>query len=397
MKSRKGSKSIKMGNQEILNALYEEATIGMMVVNTDGFIVKINPFAANMFGYESNELLGKELEVLLPQSFRKKHVGNRQSYMKHPVPRTMGANLNLFGLHRNGTEFPVRVSLSHVRDGANMLAIAYIHDATEDLRKAKQLEELNQQLEEKVRERTQSLMENETKLEKALEKEKQLNGLKSRFVSMASHEFRTPLSSILSSAGLIGRYTDTEQQDKRDRHIGRIKSSVNNLTSILNDFLSLEKLESGKISSQLIEVNLPDFVTTLLDEINMLPKKDQQIVHQHDGPEFANVDQHLLKNILLNLLSNAVKYSPEGSKIDLLSERTADALTIKVCDYGIGIPLEDQQHMFTRFFRANNVINIQGTGLGLTIVKRYLDLMDGSIGFESVENEGTTFVVRIPQ
>jgi len=214
---------------------------------------------------------------------------------------------------------------------------------------------------------------------------------------MASHEFRTPLSSILSSAGLISRYTELGQQENRLKHIGRIKSSVNNLTSILNDFLSLEKLESGKVTSQISEVNIPEFIVEILNEIKLLNKKNQQIIHQHSGAEISMVDPHLLKNILLNLLSNAIKYSSEGKNVELISERKEATLSITVRDFGIGIPIEDQQHMFTRFFRANNVINIQGTGLGLTIVKRYLDLMNGKIDFESVENEGTTFTVEIPQ
>jgi signal transduction histidine kinase len=263
--------------------------------------------------------------------------------------------------------------------------------------KIAQVSLLNDELDEKVRERTKSLKKKELELEKALANERELGELKSRFVSMASHEFRTPLSSILSSAALISKYTETDQQDKRMKHVHRIGSSVDNLTAILKDFLSLEKLEAGKISSKKSEVDFLELVTSVLEEIKLATKKDQHIFHHHSGKSIAIVNEHLAKNILLNLLSNAIKYSSTGKNIDLTSEINRESVTIKVKDRGIGIPQADHEHMFTRFFRATNVIAIQGTGLGLTIVKRYLDLMNGTISFVSKEHEGSTFRVEIPQ
>lgn len=234
-------------------------------------------------------------------------------------------------------------------------------------------------------------------LEQALQKEKELSLMKSRFVSMASHEFRTPLTSILASAGLIEMYRERGNLEKQIKHVERIKSSVSNLTSILNDFLSLEKLESGKINFNAEQVHLPLFINEVKEEISLVTRKDQLIEYQHFGEETVFIDQHLVKNILINLLSNAIKYSPKGQAV-LLSTRLEDhRLIITVQDRGIGIPEEDQRQMFTRFFRASNAANIKGTGLGLTIVKRYLDLMGGKISFVSKLNEGTTFTVQIPQ
>lgn len=236
----------------------------------------------------------------------------------------------------------------------------------------------------------------EHQLEQALKKERDVGLLKSRFVSMASHEFRTPLTSILASAGLIDMYRERGMLDKQIKHVERIKSSVDNLTSILNDFLSLEKLESGKIQFKTMSIDWLNFIAEVREEVSLM-RKGQVIEHQHEGDKIAEIDPHLVKNILINLLSNAIKYSPETEAVQLITEKRNGSLKIQVIDRGIGIPEEEQRQLFSRFFRASNANTIQGTGLGLTIVKRYIDLMNGSISFTSKENEGTTFVVEIPQ
>jgi len=236
----------------------------------------------------------------------------------------------------------------------------------------------------------------EMQLQRSLAKERELGQLKSRFVSMASHEFRTPLTSILSSVSLIDMLNDKGKLAGQKKYIRRIESSVENMTTILNDFLSLEKLESGKVVLQTNEVTLNEFIAELKDDVAPMLKEDQHLLHEHEGATMARLDPHLMKNILLNLLSNAIKYSPNGSEVKVKSNLTNNHLCIEVIDQGIGIPKDEQKHMFTRFFRANNASNIKGTGLGLTIVKRYLDLMNGTIDFTSVENQGTTFTINIP-
>ena len=214
---------------------------------------------------------------------------------------------------------------------------------------------------------------------------------------MASHEFRTPLSTILSSADLLEMYSTEEQQDKRLKHTTRIKSAVNNLISILNDFLSLSKLEEGKIEISPVEFNLEGFCEEVMDDVQALLKPGQ--VFQHHGLRSDTViflDKKMLKNILINLFSNAIKYSEPGKPIDCFVEIKNNELWVSIQDHGIGIPEEEQQHLFTRFFRAHNAENIPGTGLGLNIVKRYIELMNGRINFESILGEGTTFHIHIP-
>lgn len=246
-------------------------------------------------------------------------------------------------------------------------------------------------VEEKITEKKKAQEE----IIKNLEREKELNELKSRFVSMASHEFRTPLSTILSSVSLINRYDDSKKE-KRDRHVNRIKSSVQNLTSILNDFLSLEKLERGLIVTEKIDIRIGSFIKETVDEVSGVLKPEQVIRTSlpENGKEIYS-DPKLLKNILLNLLSNASKYSESSSTI-YLDVSAEEELRVSVKDEGIGIPEHEQKNLFQQFFRAGNVTNIQGTGLGLNIVKRYVDLLGGSITFKSKQNEGSTFNVIIP-
>jgi PAS domain S-box-containing protein len=233
--------------------------------------------------------------------------------------------------------------------------------------------------------------------EKALQREKEMSEMKSRFVSMASHEFRTPLSAILSSASLIEKYETTVQQPQREKHTKRIKDSVNNLTNILNDFLSLDKLSSGKVEVNYTSINPKQLIEETLCEIEVLKRDGQTIDYTHQGlQEVCLLDERIYKNVLINLISNAIKYSKDDGKIAIESSQTPTSLSVKVIDNGIGIPLEEQKNIFDRFFRANNVTNIQGTGLGLNIVKRYIELMEGTITFESTPNVATIFEVIIP-
>jgi signal transduction histidine kinase len=269
---------------------------------------------------------------------------------------------------------------------------------------------LNLDLEKRVQERTSELADVIKKLEitneslkraqvnisKALQKEKELNELKSRFVTMASHEFRTPLSTILSSASLISKYVEGEDQTKREKHIDRIKSAVNNLTGILNDFLSLSQLEEGKAQNKPFNFHLQEFTAGVIEEMKTLLKKGQNIIYTHVGStDEILLDKQLLKNVLINLISNAIKYSSEGKEINVKTELDNKILNLQVQDNGIGIPKEDQQHLFSRFFRANNVTNVQGTGLGLNIVKKYIELLGGEIDFSSELSKGSTFTVKI--
>jgi PAS domain S-box-containing protein len=236
---------------------------------------------------------------------------------------------------------------------------------------------------------------NAQQLEANLRDERQLSELKSRFVSMASHEFRTPLTTVLSSASLIRRYAEKGETEKIFKHADRIQSSVDHLTTILNDFLSLEKLESGKQNIKLQELELYEFMLELKDEIKGVLKKGQHLELSGD-PHSMTSDPFVLKAILINLISNASKYSAEGKHIEIEWKKSDDRIKISVKDHGIGIPEHEKELMFTRFFRAANALNIEGTGLGLFIVKKYLELLKGKMNFDSQQNIGSTFTIEIP-
>jgi signal transduction histidine kinase len=229
----------------------------------------------------------------------------------------------------------------------------------------------------------------------ALKKERQLNQMKSNFVALASHEFRTPLSSILSSASLLEQYTTTEMQDRRDKHIQRIKSSVGYLVAILEEFLSLERIEEGKVRVQKECFNIKNQVTELIHKF-MAGDRGHQLKYEHQGRETVFLDQAFIEHILTNLISNAIKYSPDHSDIFIFTMADDRMIKLVVKDQGIGISASDQKLLFEKFFRAANTGNIKGTGLGLHIVKRYVDLMEAEISVESDIGKGTSFIILIP-
>jgi signal transduction histidine kinase len=329
----------------------------------------------------------------------------------------MGHGRDLFARMKDGTELPVEVSLSFYKQKDEFFVIAFVVDITQRkeserrlIEQKEQLEKvsadirkLNAELENKVEERTlilkealQELEKSQQDLNEALNKEKELNEIKSRFVSTASHEFRTPLSTVLSSAALLAKYVKTEEQDKRERHIRRIKDSVKHLNDLLEDLLSLGKLEEGKVEAKAEPVGIKDFLDEIAEEMKAIAKPGQQILVELDGDTQFSTDKKLLKNILINLLSNAVKFSPEEGVITLKALNTNNQMVVSVKDQGIGISEEDQQHLFSSFYRGKNAINIQGTGLGLHIVKGYVELLHGTINLHSVLDEGTTITIDLP-
>jgi PAS domain S-box-containing protein len=400
-----------------LTSLFENATEGIILTNANGEIVLINPAARKMFGYTDKELIGNPIEILIPERFKIQHKNLRKGFYQNPQNRAMGHGRDLYAKRKDGVDMPVEVSLSFYKKNKELFVIAFIVDITQRKKielsialQQKELEKmtsdmrkLNTQLEAKVEERTlilkealQRLEESQKELSQALDKEKQLNEIKSRFVSMASHEFRTPLSTILSSATLVSKYPLTEENEKRQKHIRRIKESVNHLNGLLEDFLSLGKLEEGKVTVQLFSFGVNHFIEDIMDEVKAIQKPGQEIHLNHKGKDLFTTDKRLLKNILLNLLSNALKFSDEDSNVWLNAENKNDKLTITIRDEGVGISDEDQEHLFKSFFRGKNVTNIQGTGMGLTIVKRYLDLLNGEIFLESQLNVGTTVTISLP-
>ena len=405
-------------NKDIrFEALFNSASLGIIVVNKQGIIVLANRFAENLFAYHEGSMSGEVLEKIIPQRYHHHHVSHREGYTADPKARAMGLGMTLSAVKKDGTEFPVEVSLGHFKIDEEQFVIAYIADITKRkqseekiIRQQVDLEAINEEmkklnatLEAQVEKRTLELQMTLGELEASkeeltisLEKEKVVNDLKSRFVSMASHEFRTPLSTILSSISLLAKYNTTEDQPKRDKHIDRIKSSVKTLTDILNEFLSLGKIEEGKVEVKPDSFDLTEFVNDIIYEMNVLLKQDQKLQYTHIGNPLTYADSNLLKHVVVNLVSNAIKFSPEKSIIHIESKIENDITILQISDQGIGIPKLDQVHLFERFFRATNATNIQGTGLGLHIVGRYVDLLNGTINYKSELEKGSTFTITYP-
>lgn len=395
----------------MLTALFKQAAEGIIISSKEGIIKMANPAAEAQFGYEPSELIGLSIEVLVPMRSSRLHAEKREGYIHNPHSRKMGAGLDLFARKKDGSEFPVEISLSTFETSEGMFVMSFIVDITERKKKDAELasvhseiKKLNLELEKRVDERTEELAravkelaESKQEITGMLTREQELNELKSRFITTASHEFRTPLATILSSVSLISKYEAPQDSEKRAKHIARIKSSVSNLTGILNDFLSLSKLEEGLVRNNPIPFELTEFIKELTDEMRNMSKPGQKIQYNHLGESTeVSLDKQLLKNVMINLLSNAIKYSDEGKMIECISEHKGNNIVLTVKDEGLGISMEDQPHVFERFFRAKNAVNIEGTGLGLNIIKKYVELMQGEINFESELNKGSSFSVIIP-
>ena len=391
-----------------LRAVIEAAIDGIITIDRNGRIETINRAARELFGYTSEELVGKNVHVLMPSPYHEEHNGYLERYHRTNRPHIIGIGREVHGRKKDGTVFPLRLAVSQVDLPDRVIYTGIIHDLTEVKRAERALEELNLQLEARIRERTHALdravedLRRESTERKrlnegliaALEREKELGELKSRFVSTTSHEFRTPLSTILSSADLIAAYERTDQQHRREKHVDRIRRSVRGLTDILNDLLTLSRLDEGRMEVEHRTLSVTDLVRETYGDLELTLKPEQSIDCRHSGAAEIYSDPKMLRHILENLLSNAIKYSEAA--IDCITVVTDTEFRLTVRDRGIGIPPDDQRHLFSRFFRATNVDTISGTGLGLNIVQQYAEELGGSIRFESIEGQGTTFYVVLP-
>lgn len=401
-------------SRNLFSTVIQTSAGGIIIVDNDGFITDTNPAMAKMFGYKREELIGIDVDCLLPKGT------DIQFYRVDEHATSVGVVNEYSGVRKDGSLFPVLLGVGRVVVGEDIYFTGYVHDLSKTKRQEEQLRSLNKELEERVTSRTEELAEtvnrllqeiNERKaaeralrksqkdIKNALEKERELGYLKTQFISTASHEFRTPLSAVRTSAELLLRLNEMpDAGDKRQRHIKRVIANVDNLVTILEEFLSVTRLEEGRgVDVKKEKILVPHFIKKAIDNISGFRKKKQNIIYKHLSEEEKEIvsDENLLKNIVVNLLSNAVKYSTDNSAIHITTNIVDNEFELIVKDQGIGIPEEEQKHLFERFFRAKNTTAIQGTGLGLNIVKQYIELLGGSISFESRLNQGTTFFVRL--
>ncbi|GGI26478.1 PAS domain-containing sensor histidine kinase [Pedobacter mendelii] len=394
-----------MENTVLLKAIIENAIDGLITIDDHGIVESINPSACKLFQYAAEEVIGRNISVLMPQPDRTLHDGYLFQYKKTGNASIIGIGRELIGMKKNGSYFPFRLGVSEVKYSGRIIYAGFIHDLTREKEAEGKLQDYASLLEEQVEERTHSLRTSVKTLQKtqdelnlSLNKEKELGQLKSRFVSIASHEFRTPLSMVQLSASLIDRYAENLDQKNIGKHVVKIKDAVLNITAILNDFLSLEKLDSGMIRPKISHFNLSEMAEEITGEMKITLKGKQKIIFKHRGPGLMiNLDQNLLKNCIVILIDNAIKYSGTESKIQFYTKINENNCTIRICDNGIGIPDSDHKHLFEAFFRAHNTGNISGNGLGLSILSRYTGLMNGKVSFKSRINKGTLFTLTFPQ
>lgn len=517
--------------EDFLESVINTVIDGIILINQQGQIVRVNPSALNYFGYTEDEVVGRNVSILMGSPHAQAHDSYIGNYLRTGVGKIISVGREVEGIRKDGTSFPFRLAVSKFEYQNQFYFTGIIHDLTAQKKAENQMKRYAEDLESEVKNRTLSLEVANKKLEseihqknlsdealkesqklykliaqnfpngtinvfdkelnyifvegkglmdlgiqtedligsnfidridsqirdtvkerltgvfhgqpttfdlknrqnvhllraeplftsrgtieqilvvetnitkrkkaeddmaKALAKEVELNVLKSRFVSMASHEFRTPLSVILSSATLLSKYKETEQQPKREKHVNRIKSNVENLNLILEDFLSLEKLNAGKLTMKPSKIELVEYTQDCIEETEGILKKGQTVRFDPNREKHqVYLDRNMYKNILVNLLSNASKYSGPEAPIDVNLKITSTSVELGVRDHGIGIPKSEQANLFSRFFRASNAGNIQGTGLGLHIVKSYVDLIGGSIRCESQLDVGTHMKIKI--
>jgi PAS domain S-box-containing protein len=373
-------------------AILDNAQVMLFLTNENGDIQFFNPMAVELTGYTEKEMVKKKFTPLqfIPKYLIEQCIKEIEPSLLLQSDKDSLENIDDFKVisslannkkilekecafkKKSGEEVPVSFSMSPIYDQKNNIT-GYIGAAFD------------------ITERKKS----ELKLRASLEKEKQLGELKSRFVSMASHEFRTPLSTILSSAYLTEKYMGNDDQQKREKHLQRIIYSVNTLTGILNEFLNVGKIEEGKINIHLSNFNIKKEIHLTIEDLQGMLKIGQHIDYNHKGSELVFLDSSLLKHIVMNLLSNAIKFSNTNASISIETAVTKKSIKLEVKDSGIGISAADQQHLTERFFRATNATNIQGTGLGLHIVSKYVELLNGKLSIKSELNKGTTISIII--
>jgi PAS domain S-box-containing protein len=346
----------------------------ILIINSEtGVVLDVNKTLQRALGYTPRQLVGKHYSVLVPPS-----LSTSSQDLIHAV-RYHGAVFESRGfLRADGTVCPMDITATVIPWGMGTAVVATLRDVSERMTalEAQQTAEV---------------------LKAELEQEKELNELKSRFVSMVSHEYRTPLATIMTSSELLVHYSDRMSDANKVRHLTQIQQSVKNMLTMMNEVLALEKMNVGQLNFEPKAMDLTIFCATIAAEIDFNTRGVTPIEFTVFGDSRSVcMDESLLRQIVTNLLSNAVKYSSPGSNVDFRLDWGNERAMLTISDHGIGIPEEDQKRLFEPFHRAKNVSDISGTGLGLSIARRAVELHGGTIGFQSQVGIGTTFVVILP-
>ncbi|ELS00384.1 PAS domain S-box [Xenococcus sp. PCC 7305] len=350
--------------------LAETAPVGIFLTDIEGNCYYVNQYWCKIAGITAEEAAGQGWTKTLHPEDRDRLFTEWQQAVQHNL--SFSSESRFIDSNDKITWFYVNAIAETTSDGSIIGYIGTVTDITERL---------------KIKE-----------IKQALEQEKKMSELKLRFFSMASHEFRTPLSIITLATQILENSEPEWLNAKKIRNINRIKDSALKITQMLTDVLMLARAETEKLELQQKKFNLKQFCQDILEAIKTQMSEDCAISFVYEGycNDEVYLDEKLLYSILMNLLSNAVKYSPQGQKVNFVVKLQAESVLFTIQDQGIGIPEDKQTHLFEAFCRGNNVGRIEGTGLGLAIVKRYVDLQGGTIICDSKPQKGTTFVIAIP-
>ncbi|MDB9913708.1 PAS domain-containing sensor histidine kinase [Flavobacteriaceae bacterium] len=398
-------------DNDLINKSLKVESVGIILLDAQQHIIEANQSAEWMFGYKIKELNQLHLQVLFSDANTIELENQLKVFLNQGVKEKKEKNLSIYGMHKSKSMFPVELSLNVFKLCDKEYIMALVTDISTRKEQEEKLSKLNAKFEQKIILKTKELNETISQLEHenmlrvdaekdiniAFRRERELNKLKTNFLSLVSHEFKTPLSGILTSIILLGKYNLAEQQEKRDKHIKIITDKVQYLNNILNDFLSLEKLETGNINYNLSTFKLGKVIKEVVSNANILLKEGQTIDYSDSIDEISLFqDEKIIELTLSNLINNAIKYSSENSVIAIRVRQDLEITTLEIIDDGIGIPKIDQKNIFNRYFRAENALLTEGTGIGLNISKTHIENLGGSINFESTENKGTTFTISIP-
>jgi PAS domain S-box-containing protein len=372
--------------------LLEAAPDAILEVNPDGRIMLLNEAAERMFGYSRGELLGSNVENLVPAAMRGGHAQHRASYASHPKTRPMGTGLELQGQRKDGSLFPVEISLSPNWIEGSLHVIASVRDITERKHVEGRIQALREQYTAELTAKNEQLEARNQEVERA-------NRLKNEFLASMSHELRTPLHTIIGFSELLTEQLEGPLNPKQHRFVGHILQDARHLLELINEILDISKIESGRVELKREEFDFGQCIDEVLAGIQQhAAAKNIRLENRNSFHANLYADRVRIKEVFYNLLNNAVKFTPEGGRVWVESTADSKQLQVLVCDTGIGIAKNEQSAIFDKFYQIQNAMGHarEGTGLGLAITKHLVEIHQGSISLESRPGQGSKFKVTFP-